>query len=122
MYFSLQEEILGAEVVNKGDPQKFLSCFTLNLVSVVNSNQTTNLFLTIFQIERMNTELTCVKKGLNKPPTPPEKIGDGDHNFYKEKKGAAKKKNFHKFSKKFSSICQYLFGILFLLYKKKETL
>ena len=29
-----------------------------------------------------------VKKGLNKPPTPKEKIGGGDHNFYKEKKGA----------------------------------
>ena len=32
--------------------------------------------------------ITCVKMGLNKPPTPPEMIGDGDHDFNKKKKGA----------------------------------
>ena len=34
------------------------------------------------------------KKGLNKPPTPPKKIGGGDHNFYKEKKGGTLKEEF----------------------------
>ena len=37
------------------------------------------------------------KKGLNKPPTPPEKIGGGDHNFYKEKKEGTLKKNLYNF-------------------------
>ena len=41
---------------------------------------------------RNEYKTSLCKTGLREPPTPPEQIGEGDHNFYKEKKGGTLKK------------------------------
>ena len=63
---------------------RFTTHFIPNHVSVVTSDHTTNLSL-IFQ-KRTNIEISYAKQVYANPPTPPDKNGEEDHNFYKERK------------------------------------
>ena len=83
-----QDENLGAEFVNKGEPQKFAKLFFSKPCKCGQQQSHDQSFPHNFpnkeKREKQGAENFVFKKGLNKLPTPPENIGGGDHIFYKE--------------------------------------
>ena len=87
-----QHKNLGLELVDKGEPQKFAKPFCPKPCKCGHKRSHNQSFSHNFpnkeKKKKQAAEHFLFKKGLNKPPTPLEKIGGGDHNLYKEKKGA----------------------------------
>ena len=86
-----QDKNLGVKLVDKEDPNKFAkpSCpkpFKYGYQRSHDQSFSHN-FPKKEKREKQGVKSFVYKKGLNKPPTRPEKIGGGDHNHYKEKGG-----------------------------------
>ena len=82
-----QEEILGAELVVKGNSQKVYNSSHSKPCKCGQQWSHDQSFPHNLKRKDEYKNVQC-KTGLNKPPNPPEKIGEGDHNIYKERKGA----------------------------------
>ena len=82
-----QEEILGAELVVKGSSHKVYNSSHSKPCKCGHQQPQDRSFPHNLKRKDEYKYFLC-KTGLCKPPTLPEKIGEGDHNFYKERKWA----------------------------------